>query len=142
MPRVDVARVFANVGHDDGLAILRDPADQPLAELEPQLHHLFQIVAAHGLGVEDERGGAALAEVRVAADDVDARRVVRQERVERVHHLRQNFFEVERTADLLRDLKQQAQLVRHRQLRSVHAHVCGLFGHKQEIIAKDDGETG
>jgi hypothetical protein len=110
---VDVARVAAHVGRDDGLARLRDVADEPLPRLQAQLHHLLDVVAAHGLGVEDERARPALAHVRVAADEVDARRVVGEQRVERVHHEHEDFLKVERAADLLRDVQQQTQLVHH-----------------------------
>jgi len=43
-------------------------------------------------------------------DQVNTGRIVGQQRAERVHHQVEDFIKIERTADLLRDVEQHAQL--------------------------------
>ena len=71
-------------------------ADEAFAEFQMQIGKFIDIVAPHRLGFESARFFTFGNELRInTLNHKDARGIVRDQRIERVHHQVQHFLEVQ-----------------------------------------------
>src|SRR6185436_16662605 len=115
--RVYITRLLAHVRRGERLAAYRHVTDQALAHFQVQLLHIGDVITTHGLGMKN--AGVFFAHLPIRRPDVfdqiDSRRVIGNQRVQRVHHEIHDFLEIERAADCLRDVEQHPQLVNYGQ---------------------------
>ena len=96
-----------------------------------QLLQIINLIATHRLGMKHAgfvRPVFQLDQRTLALDQVNARRIVRNQGIERVHHQIQYLVEVEGSADGLGDVQQHAQLVYNGQ---TGRRFLGSFGHQR-----------
>ena len=109
-------------------------ANDSLAYFQTKLRQFVYVVTAHGLRAElAYLLAGSVPSATGATEDINPRRVIRDQRIERVHHKIEHFLQVKRATDLFRDVQQQTQLIRGGEFHPWNNRLSNMLSHDSRV---------